>query len=115
VQFAIARAGRGLQSLVASVPGLEQGLDRDVFDFDFFRSDRLVCTGVIYRAYDGLGDLRFELRERGGRPTFSAEDLLDLAVDRGQFEPIALFGAEPTGGHLVTGEGVRAALAASYR
>ena len=26
------------------------------FDFDFFRSDQLVCTEVVYRAFDGLDD-----------------------------------------------------------
>jgi hypothetical protein len=85
------------------------------FDFDFFRSDCLVCTEVIYRAYDGLGELHFELRERAGRPTLSAEDLIDLALDRGVMEPIAVFGAPPDPSDLIVGQGASAALAASYR
>jgi hypothetical protein len=88
------------------------------FDFDFFRSDRLVCTEVVYRAYDGLGGVHIELTERAGRPTLSAEDLLDLALDGGPFEPIAVFGAAPAAGSdepLVQGPGAAAAIAASYR
>lgn len=64
------------------------------FDFDFFRSDRLVCTEVVYRAYDGIGPLRFSLAERAGRPTLSAEDLVDLALDErpSPFEVVAVYG-----------------------
>ncbi len=85
------------------------------FDFDFFRSDRLVCTEVIYRAYDGLGGLEIPLRERSGRPTLSAEDLLDLAVDGRGFDTVAVYGQAASGGRLVVGEAAAKALAASYR
>ena len=85
------------------------------FDFDFFRSDRLVCTEVIYRGLDGLGGLDIELTERAGRPTLSAEDLLDMAADGRGFEPIAVFGPDCCGGELVTGLAARGALVASYR
>jgi hypothetical protein len=88
------------------------------FDFDFFRSDRLVCSEVVYRAYDGLGGVHIELTERAGRPTLSAEDLLDLALDGGPFHPIAVFGAERSGGpagRLTQGPDAAAAIAASYR
>ncbi|MAE66051.1 MAG: hypothetical protein CMJ18_17400 [Phycisphaeraceae bacterium] len=61
------------------------------FDFDFSRSDRLVCTEVVYRAYEGIGDVRFELTRRAGRMTLSAEDLLRMAVDRRHFDPVAVF------------------------
>jgi hypothetical protein len=84
------------------------------FDFDFFRTDRLVCTEVVYRAYDGLGDLRFQLQERAGRPTLAAEDLLDLALEGRFFEPIALFAPEAGVIELLTGPEVSSALAASY-
>jgi len=103
--------------------GIAQALARAVrhegklynFDFDFFRSDRLVCTEVVYRAYDGVGPLRIPLRERTGRPTLSAEDLLDLAVDGEGFEPVAVFGAPTCPDRLVEGEEARAAIRASYR
>lgn len=85
------------------------------FDFDFFRSDRLVCTEVVYRAFDGLGAIKFDLQERAGRPTLSAEDLLDLALDSEMFEPVAVFGAESCATELIVGAAARAALARSYR
>jgi len=86
------------------------------FDFDFFRGDRLVCTEVIYRAYDGLGDMRFELTERAGRPALAAEDILDLALEGRMFRPLALFGAPGCEDRLCTAEEeVRALLLRSYR
>ena len=85
------------------------------FDFDFFNSDRLVCTEVIYRAYDGLEDLKFPLHERASRKTLSAEDLLDYALASKNIEPIAIFGVDGCDGELVTGERVRELLVQSYR
>ncbi len=85
------------------------------FDFDFFCSDKLVCTEVVYRAYDGIGGLSIDLRERAGRLTLSAEDLLDLAVDDRGFEPVAVYGAPSCPKELVTGAEARGALARSYR
>ncbi|MBI3468801.1 MAG: hypothetical protein HY000_37840 [Planctomycetes bacterium] len=61
------------------------------FDFDFTRSDRLVCTEVVYRSYEGIGGIRFELRRRAGRLTLAAEDLLQMALNRSHFEPVAVF------------------------
>ena len=82
------------------------------FHFDFFRTDRLVCTEIVYRAFDGLGGLDIELRHRAGRPTLSAEDLLDLARDGRAFTPVAVvLGAGP----VVAGAEAAATLAASYR
>ena len=56
------------------------------FDFDFTRSDRMVCTEVVYRAYEGIGDLHFELTRRAGRMTLSAEDLINKALRQDGFE-----------------------------
>lgn len=61
------------------------------FDFDFRRSDRLVCTEVIYRAYDGLLDLRFPLVTRVGRPTLSGGDLVKLAQENMLLKPVCVY------------------------
>ena len=61
------------------------------FDFDFFNADRLVCTEVIYRAFDGLEGLNFPLVERSGRKTLSAEDILHFAITSQRFKPLALY------------------------
>lgn len=80
------------------------------FDFDFFRSDRLVCTEVVYRAYEGVGAIEIPVRERSGRPTVSAEDLLDLAVAGRGFDPVAVFGGPTCPDRLVEGEQAREAI-----
>ncbi len=53
------------------------------FLFDFRRADRLACTEVIYRGFHGIGPIRFELREVGGRLCLPAEELLNQALDCG--------------------------------
>ena len=61
------------------------------FDFDFTRSDRLVCTEVVYRSLDGLEGMRLPLSIRVGRQTISAEDLLNLAMKRQHFDPVVVY------------------------
>jgi len=85
------------------------------FDFDFFRSDRLVCTEIIYRAYDGLNNKSIPLKERMGQQTLSAEDLLDLSLDTNWADPIAIYGVGKSDGVLVTGSHVNIILENSYR
>jgi hypothetical protein len=80
------------------------------FDFDFFTADRLVCTEVVYRAYDGVGDLRLPLTSRAGRPTLSAEDLIRCALDRHGFEPVAVYGTPGSRRAIRTGAKADAAL-----
>ncbi|MBL4889310.1 MAG: hypothetical protein JKX97_04730 [Candidatus Lindowbacteria bacterium] len=61
------------------------------FDFDFTRSNRLVCTEVIYRSYDGIHNIEFPLSKRAGRLCLSAEDLLQMAVDQNHFKTVAVY------------------------
>ena len=70
------------------------------FDFDFSRSDRLVCTEVVYRAFDGVGGFSFPLTSRAGRMTLAAEDLLQMALNHNQFEPVAVYAPPHTSGLL---------------
>lgn len=88
------------------------------FEFDFSRPDRMVCTEVVYRAYDGIGPIDFEPKERAGRICVSAEDLLDHAVESRGFEPLALYTVAEDGSRwLLSGpvETVRERLARSYQ
>ena len=85
------------------------------FDFDFFNSDRVVCTELIYRSYDGVDGLRIPLNDRAGRKVLSAEDFLDFVLDSRTFEPVAIFGVDGHDGTVMFGDGVRGALVTSYR
>jgi hypothetical protein len=61
------------------------------FDFDFARSDRMVCTEVVYRSFEGIGGISFELTRRAGRLTLSAEDLLQKSMVRNGFTTLSVF------------------------
>jgi len=106
-----------------AIDSIRQAIERAIphegkmynFDFDFFNSDRLVCTEVVYRAYDGLENLRFPLPERAGRKALSVEDMLDFALDEGAFEPVAIFGVDGCEKEIVHGSAVRDILVATYR
>lgn len=106
-----------------SQKGVKQAIERIAehegkkynFDFDFFRSDRLVCTELMYRAYDGIENMSIELVERAGRPTLSAEDLLDLALDTEMFEAVAVYGANGNYGFVTESLEVTEIIEKSYR
>ena len=85
------------------------------FSFDFCRSDRLVCTEVVYRAYHGVAGVTFELQQRAGRMTLAAEDILDMALEGRGFDPVAIFGTPGSRWRLVRGEEAREVLKRSYR
>ena len=61
------------------------------FDFDFTRGDRLVCTEVVYRSYEGLDGITFQLTRRAGRETLAAEDLLKMALANHHFQTVAVY------------------------
>ena len=60
--------------LVAIYSYLGNGYD---FRFDFADSSEQVCTEVIYRAINGRESIAFELTERAGHPTLSADDVVN--------------------------------------
>jgi len=61
------------------------------FDFDFTRSDRLVCTEVVYRSFEGVSGVQFPLTQRAGRMTLAAEDLLRMALNQQHFDVVAAY------------------------
>ncbi len=74
------------------------------FDFDFFSSERLVCSEVVYRAFDGLGGLTFPLTERAGRYTLSPEDLINFAVQSDSMHVVGVYGVGVSRNEYTTGE-----------
>jgi uncharacterized protein YycO len=61
------------------------------FDFDFTCSHRMVCTEVVYRAYDGVADVAFSLSRHVGRYALAAGDLLRMALARQHFSIVAVY------------------------
>lgn len=61
------------------------------FDFDFSRSDRMVCSEVVYRSFDGVADTRFELKKRAGRLTLAPEDIIRMAIAGTSFDVLACY------------------------
>lgn len=80
------------------------------FNFDFSRSDRLVCTEVIYRAYEGIGPIRFPLVKRMGRPTLSGFDLIKLSLGTDLFGLVAAYIPEQSRELIVESDAVSAAV-----
>jgi hypothetical protein len=107
----------GSDSIVALRPCLDkpqiaQSLSRGMthhgkpydFDFDFRRSDRLVCTEVVYRSYDGTDGLTIPLKQRMGRPTLSGSDVIELGAEQEVFRPIAVYAPNLVDEGLIVGE-----------
>jgi len=84
------------------------------FDFDFTRADRLVCTEVIYRTYDGIGGITLPLTPRAGRLTLSAQDLIGLAVAGSGFEAVGVY-IPLSGPEVLTGRAAGRELEATQR
>jgi hypothetical protein len=82
------------------------------FIFDFRTTDRLVCTEVIYRTYQGAGDINFQLIEQAGRLCLSAEELLNQGIANDWFDVVAIYGVG--GNEFVTGEPAKMKLKESF-
>ena len=61
------------------------------FDFDFCASNRLVCTEVVYRAYEGIAGIQFALERHAGRFALASGDLLRMALNEQHFQIIAVY------------------------
>jgi len=111
--LAVVRPRFSKEQLAAALAAsfLHEGKPYD-FDFDFTRSDRLVCTEVVYRAYDGVGKVKFNLTPRAGRLTLAAEDFLRKAI---QEEGLDLAGviSPPHGKGLLTGAAAKQCIQAT--
>ena len=69
-----------------------------------------MCTEVIYRAYQGIGQIEFELSQRAGRPSLSAEDILSLALSDRFFDVVAMISGQYTQGKVFKGQDAALAL-----
>jgi hypothetical protein len=61
------------------------------FDFNFCASHRLVCTEVVYRAYEGVAGVQFDLKRHAGRFALSAADILRMAIAGRFFSLVAVY------------------------
>ena len=131
-EFVILRPQLNDESLVIALSRVCQHEGKGYnFDFDFFRSDQLVCTEVIYRAFDGstiddddfdnrdgsidgLEIIEFKLIERAGRFSLSAEDILDMATNQKGFKVVAAFGFKGCERDLIVGDNVTQLVLDSY-
>ncbi len=61
------------------------------FDFDFCCSQRMVCTEVVYRAYEGIGNMQFDLQRHAGRFALAAGDILRMALAHQHFKLLCIY------------------------
>ena len=60
------------------------------FSFDFNNAETQVCTELIYRGFNDIGPIHFELSKRAGAMNMSAEDICRSALETGNLELITL-------------------------
>jgi hypothetical protein len=56
------------------------GMDYD-FDFDLTNGEKLACSEVIYRSYNGIGNINLDLEEIFGTTTLSGDKLLEYFMN----------------------------------
>lgn len=59
------------------------GFDYD-FDFDLTSGEKQACTEIIYRSYNGMGNINIELEEVFGATTLSGDKLLNYFINDGE-------------------------------
>jgi len=60
------------------------------FSFDFNNAETQVCTELIYRGFNDIGPIHFELSKRAGVMNISAEDICRSALETGNLELVTL-------------------------
>jgi len=60
------------------------------FSFDFNDAESQVCTEVIYRGYNEIGNIQFGLSKRAGTLNLSAEDVCNYAINSGNMKLVTL-------------------------
>jgi hypothetical protein len=60
------------------------------FSFDFNDAESQVCTEVIYRGFNEIGNIQFGLSKRAGTLNLSAEDVCRYAINSGNMELVTL-------------------------
>jgi len=60
------------------------------FSFDFNDAESQVCTEVIYRGFNEIGNIQFGLSKRAGTLNLSAEDVCKYAINSGNMELVTL-------------------------
>lgn len=56
------------------------GMDYD-FDFDLENGEKQTCTEIIYRSYNGIGNIKMDLKEIFGMTTLSGDHLLEYFMN----------------------------------
>ena len=60
------------------------------FSFDFNNAETQVCTELIYRGFNDIGPIHFELSKRAAASIMSAEDMCRSALQTGNLELVTL-------------------------
>ena len=65
------------------------GIDYD-FDFDLTSGEKQACTEIIYRSYNGMGNINLDLDDVLGITTLTGDNLLNYFINDGESELIFL-------------------------
>ena len=65
------------------------GIDYD-FDFDLTSGEKQACTEIIYRSYNGIGNINLDLDDVLGITTLTGDNLLNYFINDGESELIFL-------------------------